>query len=264
MGMNGKLALPGTARRLARLPVAIALAALVLATSGCVAAVRTPRYTDLALGIAKVEQGVTAFGVSQSLDEYGLFYSTDRNDVVNIDQGASAEAVSATIITNPDVAQVRVLLTRETAPSEVGTFAVYLQKRVPGRTYYYRFYSIGRDNDGVVQHVLYAVGSHVTSNPTLKSLKKSKGTLSPSFSKTKYYYTNTISRSTPSSRITVVPTLAGSTVEVSWSADDYATWTVQSTKLVKVARGHHKTLYIRVTAPDGIHAIYTVTVTRKS
>jgi hypothetical protein len=253
-----------TKRRLARLPIVLVLAVLTLGMSGCVTAVGTPRIVDLGVGIAIAEQGVTALDADQILDEYGLFYSTNRNDVVNIDEAASDGVVLATIVTNPDVKQVRVLLTHSIAPSEVGTFSVNFNKAVPGTTYYFRFYSIGRDDNGVVRRTLYAVGTHVTSNPTLKSLKRSKGTLSPSFSKTKWVYTNTISRYTSGSRITVVPTLAGSTVEMAWSAEDYTTWTATRTKLVNVARGHHKELFIRVTAPDGIDAIYMVTVKRKS
>jgi hypothetical protein len=253
----------GVKRKLAGVLAIVALLVLTLVLSGCVMSVGTPRFTELAVGIAQAQQGATALSAEQILDEYGLFYSTDRNDVVNIDELGRDGTVGAVIITNPDVRQIRVLLTHTIAASEAGTFTVNV-RTVPGTTYYYRFYSIGRDADGAVRRTLYTVAEHVTSNPTLKSLKRSRGTLSPAFSKTKYTYTNTISRYTSSSKITVVPTVSGSKVQMTLGDPEFGPWTTARTKTVSVSRGHQKQLSIRVTPPGGISATYTVTVRRKS
>jgi len=251
-----------TKRGSGKLPVLIVLLALSLMLSGCITGAGTPAYTDTALGTVRAAQGVTAANDSQTLDEYGLFYSTDSADVVAIDQGGSSSVVlPATIVTNPDVKQVRVILTQSISANQVGTLTVNAKRLTPGTTYYFRLYSIGRDSGGNVWRTLYAVGSHTTSNPTLKSLTRSKGTLTPSFSKTTYSYKNVISRYTSSSRITVVPTLSGSSVEMRIGT---GAWSTVRSKLVSVTRGHSKTLYIKVTAPDGIVANYTVVVSRKS
>jgi hypothetical protein len=244
-------------------PAVLAALAVSVVLAGCVVDVGTPASANTALGAFRVSQGATAQNVAQTLDEYGLFVSTDRADVVAIDQGGNDGAVpGATIVTSPDVKQVRVILTRLTDPNEVGTFTVDAKKLTPGKTYYYRLYSIGHETDGTVWRTLYPVSSHVVANPTLKSLVKSKGTLSPSFSRTTYSYTNTISRNTSSSRITVVPTLSGSSVQMKIGA---GSWSFVRTKLVSgISRGHSKTLYIKVTAPGGIIANYTVVVARKS
>jgi hypothetical protein len=242
--------------------VAAGLVVAALGLSGCIVDAGVPVAADTAVSTVRVSQGATAANVVQTLDEYGLFYSTDRDDVVAIDQGGSASVVGlATIVTNPDVKQVRILLTHSITASEVGTFTVNAKKLTPGTTYHYRLYSIGRDSDGTVWRFLYGVGSHTTADPTLKSLKKSKGTLSPAFSKTKYAYTNAISRYTSSSKITVVPTLTGSVVEM---RIDAGAWGLARSKSVAVSRGHSKTLSVRVTEPGGIVAIYTVLVSRHS
>jgi hypothetical protein len=233
-----------------------------LVLSGCIADSGAPASANIALGTVRISQGATVVNEAQTLDEYGLFYSTDRADVVAIAQGGSDSVIGlATIITNPDVKQVRTILTYSATANQVGTFTVDAKKLTPGATYYYRAYTIGHDASGAVWRTLYAVSSHVVSNPTLKSLSKSKGTLSPSFARTKYAYTNTISRTTASSKITVAPTLSGSSVQMSI---DGGAWSFVRSKSVSVTRGHHKHLSIKVTAPGGITATYVVTVTRKS
>jgi Tfp pilus assembly protein PilV len=222
-----------TRERLIWLPVLLALLVLSLGLTGCIVGVRPPAYSDTALGVVRASQGATALDVEQTLDEYGLFFSTDRDDVVAIDEEGRTGTVLASIVTNPDVKQVRVLLTHTIAASEVGTLTVDAKRLTPGATYYYRFYTIGRDGNGVVRRTLFTVGNHVTADPTLKSLARSKGTLSPAFSKTKYAYKNTISRTTASSRITVVPTLSGAAVEMKVDA---GAWGTTRSKVVSVSR----------------------------
>jgi len=252
-----------TKRGLGLLVVALA-ASVVL--SGCVASTTPSTFTDVSLGTATAQAVLTAenFGVgeTQTLEEYGVFYSTNLDDIIGVD---SFEATSAhplaTIISQPGVKQVRYQTAYIASPGEVGTITVKVKNLTPGTTYFYRLYTIGsRDSNGRRYVAINEVGSHAVSNPTLKSLVKSKGTLSPSFSRTRYVYTNTISRATSGSRITVVPTLVGSSVKMKIGG---GVWSGVSSRLVSVAKGHSKILTVQVTAPDGVVANYTITVKRK-
>jgi hypothetical protein len=249
--------------RAAGVCVTLGVAVLGLVLSGCVVSSSGPSYTDLRLGTVRVAQSMTASTTvaPQQLDEYGLFYSTNREDVVNIDANEFDGFDSlATIVTNPDVKQVRVITSVAIQSDESGVPTVDAKNLTPGTTYYYRFYTIGRDSTGTTWRTLFEVGSHKTSNPTLASLKKSAGALAPAFSKMRFGYTDTLSASTSSSKITVVPALSSSHVRM---RIDAGAWSNVRNKVVSVSKGHNKTLYIEVTATDGGVAIYTVKVVRK-
>lgn len=253
-----------TKGRVAGLCAALGVLVLSLVLSGCIVGTGTPTYADRSLGTVQAIQPMTADTQDgQKLEEYGLFYSTNHDDVVALDQipGQSGFDNDAVIITNPDVKQVRVLVKYTATSGQVGTLTVDAKKLTPGTTYYYRFYTIGQESGGTVWRTLFAVGSHKTADPTLKSLKASAGTLSPSFARLKYSYTDTISRTTASSKITVVPTISGASVRM---RIDAGAWSSVRNKTVSVARGHSKTLYIEVSLPDGVVATYTVKVARKS
>jgi hypothetical protein len=241
------------------LSVVVGLALLV---SGCTESEGPVTYTDVSLGSVRVLQPVVSSDSTQTLDEYGLFYSTDRDDVVALDSNPGYDGFDndAVIITDPAVKQVRVLRSYVSYANQSGLLSVDAKKLTPGTTYYYRVYTIGHDVNGIVWRTLFTVGSHTTSNPTLKSLKKSAGTLAPSFSNMKFSYTCTISKSTPSTKITVVPTLSGSSVSMSLGGTP---WAAGRSKVVSVAKGHNKTLSIRVIAPDGYGVVYAVKVVRK-
>jgi hypothetical protein len=243
--------------------VALTIVAMALALSGCITDTGTPTYGDMSLGTVRAFQPMTADTQDgQKLDEYGLFYSTNRDDVVALDQlgGNSGFDNDAVIITNPAVKQIRVLVKYTAGSGQVGTASVDAKNLTPGTTYYYRFYTIGHESGGTVWRTLFAVGSHTTSNPTLKSLKKSAGTLFPSFSKMTMNYAVTLSKSTASTKITVVPAVSGSVVSM---AVEGAAWGIARSKVVSVAKGHDKVLYIRVIAPDGMGVVYSVKVIRK-
>jgi hypothetical protein len=245
-----------------RLAGALVLLILAFGLSGCIVDAGAPVHYDVALGTVRVTQGTTAGSSAQTLDEYGLFYSTDRDDVVAIDPAGSASAtIPDAIRINPDVKQVRVLLTEAVAPNAVGSHFIDAKKLTPGVTYYFRGYSIGHvDSSGVIWRTLYDVFSRVTADPTLKSLKKSTGTLSPAFSRLTYNYKDTIKRTKKSSTITVVPNLSNSTVKMKIDA---GAWTTVNHMKVSVSKGHSKTLTVRVTTASGIVADYTVVVYRK-
>jgi hypothetical protein len=254
-----------TKTRVAGLIATLGIVVLSMLLSGCVTGAGTTTYTDRSVGTLRVSQPLTSAGDEgiQKLDEYGLFYSTNQADIVAIDsiEGYSGFDNDATIITNPDVKQVRVLAKYTAAADATGTLEVDAKRLTPGATYYYRFYTMGRSADGTVWRTLFSVGSHKTSDPTLKSLKKSAGTLSPGFSKMRLAYTDTLSKTTANSKITVVPTLSGSVVRM---RIDAGAWSTVRNKVVAVSKGASKVLSIEVTAPDGGSAVYTVTVKRKS
>jgi len=236
--------------------------ALALLLSGCMKNEGPPTYTHTSLGGVRVFQPVVSDNATQTLDEYGLFYSTNRDDVVGIDSNPGYDGFDndATIITDPAVKQVRVLRSLYSSENQTGTLAVDAKSLTPGVTYYYRVYTIGHDRDGIVWRTLFTVGGYVTPNPTLRSLKKSAGTLAPAFSKMRLTYTCTISKSTSSTKITVVPALSGSSVSMSM---DGTPWAAGRSKVVSVAKGHNKTLSIRVIEPGGFGVVYAVKVIRK-
>jgi hypothetical protein len=246
--------------------VLVALAVSV-ALSGCVLSA-APTTTNTAFRTVNAQVRLTGFnhgpGQTQTLEEYGIFYSTVRQNVVDVDAGGSASVVigdAATIVSGSGVQAATYRTAYVAEPSEVGTLTTTMKYLTPGATYYYRTYTIGkRDSNGKRYLTLNSVASFTTSNPTLKSLTKSRGTLSAKFAKTRLAYTNTISSSTSSSRITVKPTLSGSAVQMKIGS---GSWSYVRSKLVSVSKHHSKILYIKVTAPDGITATYQVTVKRK-
>lgn len=254
----------------------IALAVVgALALSGCITSpAGTPAYTDLSLGRMRVVQPVTSASTAQILTEYGLFYSTDLEAIKAIDADASTGVtpdpsdvnVFPVIESQPDVKVAKRSLSRAVPASTAGTLTIDLRGLEPGTTYYTRYYAIAQFDtndsaDGQLVGTLFAVSSHTTSDPTLSKLVKSKGTLSPKFVKNVYSYKNTISRKTKGSRITVAPSIAGSSVQMKIGAT--GTYAPALSKYVAVSKGKSKVLYIKVTAPDGITAEYTVTVKRK-
>jgi hypothetical protein len=244
--------------------IAVCVIAL-MALTGCIQSAGTPGFKDLSLGRMTVTQpAVSASGGEQQLLEYGVFYSTDRDAVVQVDQSeVPTDGVNIGAVTEsaPGTSVVRRTLARTVAESTPGTLAVTLKGLRPGTTYYTRFYAIARvSSSGYVWNTLFPVASHTTSDPTLKRLSVSRGSFSPSFDSGVYAYTNTLSRTTASSRITVAPTLDGSSVAM---RVDGGAWADARSKLVSVARRTSKVVDILVTAPDGITAQYTVTVKRK-
>ena len=245
----------------------LAVLVLALGLSGCIASTTSSSMTDTANGTVQAQAVLTAWnfgaGKTQTLDEYGIFYSTNRDDVVNVDSFGldTAHWVLGSITIPASVTRVQYLTSHIAAPAEVGTITATIKGLKPGATYYYRFYTVGKsDSDGVRYININEVATHVTSDPTLSSLSRSRGTLAPAFSKTKYAYTDTLSAGTASSRITVIPTLAGSSVQMKVGAGLFS---VTRSKLVAVARHSSKVLTIQVTAPDGITANYVVTIKRK-
>jgi len=263
MALHRDMASIWTKKRVASMIAALTVVALSLVLSGCVVGGGTPLYTDTAVGTVRVSQGIVASTTvdAQRLDEYGIFYSTNRDDVAYIEAEGYPYFINiATIVTNPDVKQIRVITGVDEAPGAVGTLTVDAKKLTPGTTYYYRFYTLGHEKDGTTWRTLFDTGSHKTSNPTLKSLTKSAGTLSPAFAKLKYSYTDTLSAGTSSSKITVVPALSNSKVRM---RIDAGAWSSVRNKVVSVSKGASKTLYIEVTAADGGVANYTVRVVRK-
>lgn len=244
--------------------VVVAVVAL-LSLTGCISDAGTPGFQDLSLGRLKATQpAVTVAGSEQQILEYGVFYSTDRNAVVEVDQSdAATDSVNITpqIEFGNGASLVRRTVSGIVAGSTPGTLTTTLKNLTPGTTYYTRFYASGRlTSDGTVFSTLFPVASHTTSDPTLKRLSVSRGTFSPSFSRSVFAYTNTLSRSTSSSRITVAPTLDGSSVAM---RVDGGAWADARSKLVSVARRSSKVVDILVTGPDGITAQYTVTLKRK-
>ncbi|NTU72284.1 MAG: cadherin-like beta sandwich domain-containing protein [Coriobacteriia bacterium] len=266
---------PKSSKTLLGAALLIAVAALTL--SGCVSSAKAPIQKNLSLGKVQVEQNTTSGNIPQQLTEYGVFYSTSLQALKDVNQGAAAgqEAtlnISPSVESRYDLPYVKRQLSWQLSASEVGTLTVPIKGLKPGTKYYTRMYAIGTAKGtisilgfdvitpGDTVGALFPIGSITTSNPTLKSLTKSRGTLSPKFSKTKYAYTNTISSGTSKSRISVSPTLAGSSVQMKVGAGAFS---LARSKTVSVARHGSKVLTIRVTAPDGITADYVVTIKRK-
>jgi hypothetical protein len=217
--------------------------------------------SDVSLGTVKASQNVTAANANQTLTEYGLFYSTNRDNVVAVSPSLEPSLAIEPIIIAPEVQHVRVITNTAVAPSEVGTLTVNAKHLTPGTKYYFRFYTVGHDSS-TEYPTLYYIGSFTTANPTLKSIKTTRGKLSPTFSKTKYSYTNVIAASYGSAKITVAPTLGTSKVQMKIGT---GSWSTVKSKTVAVTKGHSKTVYIRVTeSSHHIVASYSVKVTRKS
>jgi len=250
------------------LVVLVAVLAASVALSGCIASRGPSTLSNTGFGTVQATANLTAMdfgpGKTQTLEEYGIVCSTNRDDVVRVDGGTTGGArwvLGGGIEIPSDMKHVRYLRSDIVDPSQVGTITATLKGLKPGTTYFFRFYTVGKRDDTSLRYVnINEVITLQTSDPTLKSLTKSRGTLSPKFSKTKYTYTNTISRYTSGSRITVVPTLAGSSVQMKVGSGAFG---AARSKYVKVSRGKSKVLTVRVTAPDGIAKDYVVTVKRK-
>jgi hypothetical protein len=245
----------------------LVLAALALALSGCISTAKEPVHSDVSLGRVHIAQGITAANLSgheQTLDEYGVFYSASRQAVVDVSSvEATGVSTAGTIITDPGVEQVRVVTDVFVDPSQVGTPTVDLKNLMPGKTYYYRFYTIGHDNtkNDISYNTLYAVDSFKVADPTLKSMTTNRGKVSPTFSKTRYAYTKVLSAGTGSVKITVAPTVASSKVEMKVGT---GAWATAKSKTASVSRHASKSVFIKVT--DSAHHIvanYTVNVSRK-
>jgi hypothetical protein len=243
------------------------LLVLSLVLSGCMAE-GTTKFTDLGVGSVRVSQvGAQSTSViDQHLYEYGLYYSTNASDVANIDPSGRPGWVNwdlQPIVIRSETPHVRVTTWQAVPKGTAGTATVDV-KLAQGEKYYFRWYGLATDDaDGDHMRSLTSVQSHVTlsHDASLKSIKTSKSTLSPKFSKTKYSYKIVLSASTKATTVTVAPTRGASTVQMTIAGST----TTGLARKVSVSKGHSKTLYIKGKATDGTTAkTYKVKISRKS
>lgn len=251
------------------LGLVVMLLVVLVMSSGCKAE-GTATYQNLGVGSVRVSQegAQSTDAWAQNLSEYGLYYSTNRADVVNVDQQGRDVWLGwelYPIILRSDVPHVRIVTYQELAVSEFGTGTVDLTWLKQGERYYFRWYGIAQqDSGGAWIRSLTSVTSHVTlsHDASLKSIKTSRSRLVRSFLNTRYSYTVTLPRTTGSTKITVAPTRGASKVQMKIGS---GSWSTVNNKTVSVSRGKSKTVYIRVTATDGSTVKnYKVRVSRRS
>jgi len=245
------------------LALLLLLGIAVLALTGCVAG---PTITDTSATGIRLVQPTGAFSATTTVEQYGVFYSKSRQAVVDVDASKTADVHQAAAIVNPEGAtQITTYDSNTYNTGQATTITVDVGALTQGEMYYFRAYAIGHTNPGNVQYrVLYAVAGHATSSSDayLKKIKASKGSLKPSFSKTKYSYTDTLAKGTSSTKITVTPDKSGSTVQLMVGI---GSWSTATSKTISVSKGKSKTLWVKVTASNGTSKkTYKIVVKRKS
>lgn len=246
----------------------VAIVLLVsLALAGC-AQQGAPSYTDPAIGSVRATRtGVQAWSNDEHVVEYGVFYSKNRTDLVNVSPSATDtfqnEIISPWINIPSYLTYLRVPSYRAAAANATGTITVDLKGLAEGEKYYFRWYSINRlDSDGSLTYTLASVDSHVTlsHDATLKSISTSKGKLSPSFSKTTANYKVALTKSTGGAKITVASTRGASKIQMMVGN---GSWSTTNNKTVSLNKGQSKTVFIKVTATDNVSVRnYAVKVSR--
>jgi hypothetical protein len=243
----------------------LVIVALPFALSGCAASCGTPVAVNLAPGIVHAAQQVTAWsGSTQQLDEYGIFYSTNRDHIVGLSGVTTMSAAAGSIAT--DVVQVSYLTPGQpVGDGQTATLTVTLTNLKQATRYYYRFYTVGPTSIPFASElaIVYDVGGVTTTSrdASLKSIKVSAGKLVPTFAKTRYSYSDTIAKSKSSVKITVASTVAGSKVQMKIGG---GSWSTATSKVVGLSKGQSKMVFVRVTATDKLTvANYSVKVTRK-
>jgi hypothetical protein len=248
------------------LALVFVVVAFGVVSAGCVSDDTAPTVRQSS-GIATVSSVVTSADESpQYLDEYGLFYSTIRDDIVAINGVSYTNNLLSDedFVVRPSVRRISLPSnTRYVSASEKGTISVTTPKLSAGTTYYFRLYTIGRDSDETQWKFALKVGQFTvaSSDTKLKSIKLSTGKLSPKFKNTKVSYKTTIAAKKSKVKITVAPSFVSAQVKMKAGSGK---WKITKSINATPKKGKSQKVLIKVTATDGKTVKnYSVKVTRK-
>lgn len=248
-----------------RVAVAAALAAVLL-TTGCVENDTMPSFMESTPGKATITTVVTGADVSpQTLTEYGVFYSTSRDDIVAV----NGVPYTNNLLSDEDftvrdgVRRISVPANVQVGARESGTLEVDVPDLKPNTTYYFRFYTVGYDESDSLWKFALKVAEYrtVSTDATLKLLKPSAGKLSPKFSKAETKYSVTLKAKTKKATIKAASSVGGSEVQMRVGSGK---WRTAKSATVSLKRGASRKVYVKVTATDRETVKkYTVKVSRK-
>jgi hypothetical protein len=252
-------------KRAARLTALVAAVLTLAMTTGCVENDTPPTFRESA-GTVSMSSVVTAADVSpQQLTEYGVFYSKNRDDIVAV----NGVSYTSNLLSDEDfvvrdgVQRISVPTTMSISASQSGNMQVQIPGLSPNTTYYFRFYTVGYDQDDVLWKFALKVAEYTTvsTDATLKSLKPSPGKLSPKFSKSRTKYTVSVSAKTKKVTVRVAPSVSRSKVQLRVGSGK---WKTTKSATASPKRGSSRTVYIRVTATNGKTVkAYSVKVKRR-
>lgn len=253
-------------RRMTAVTIVLALLLGSMTLIGCVESDTAPSFSQPTVGTATMRSAVTAADVSpQTLSEYGVFYSTSRDDIVAVNGVAYTNNLldDEDFVVRDGVRRIRIPSGVQVGASQTGELEVDIPSLVPNRTYYARFYTIGLDEDGYQWKFAMQVAQFksISKDATLKSLKPSASKLSPRFTKSKSKYGVTLKARTKKVTLRATPTVSGSKVRMKVGSGKWKTTTKVT---VRPKRGKSVKVLVRVTATDRKTAkTYTVKVKRK-
>lgn len=248
--------------------IALLVIPLLFMLSGCVEydQIKTPSWNQ-ATGETTFSTLVETGDYSpQTLTQYGLFYSTNRSDIVAV----TGTSFTISLLDDEDFYLASSVQTATVdagnTPIEAmqkGTLSVKIPNLKKNTTYYYRFFTVGTDPDEMVWKHALTVGSYTTpnNNAYLNAIKTKYGRLSPSFVKSRMTYTITIPAKYSSTVVTAVKNNSRQTLKTVVSG---STWSTNPSRTVRLAKGQTKTFRVNVKSSDGTTAkSYAVKVTRK-
>lgn len=247
------------------LVVLSAVLALSLLT-GCVDSDSAPTSSEDPLGAVNLSAVITAADVSpQRLTEYGVFYSTSRDDIVAVNGVAYMNNLLSDedFVVRDGVQRVSSPTDMQIAASQSGSLDESIAGLAPNTTYYYRFYTVGYDETDLLWKFAMQVGNFTTmsKDAKLKSITISKGKLSPAFRSTRTSYSTLVSAKTTKVGVTARAKVSGSRIKMKVGAGK---WKTTRSVTVKPRRGKSVNVYIKATATDKVTTkSYLVKVRRK-
>ena len=187
--------------------------------TGCVDSDTKPASHEAPLGAVELSAAITGADVSpQRLTEYGVFYSKSRDDMVAVNGVSHMNNLLSDedFVMRDGVQRVSTPVDMQIAASQSGTLYQSIAGLEPNTTYYYRFYTVGYDESDSLWKFAMQVGQFTTmsTDATLKSIRLSKGKLSPSFSSAHRSYSTSVSAKTTKAVVKARANVSGSRIRM--------------------------------------------------